>query len=71
MTTKLFSTEDLELMENLLDELLEAAIKAAPHMGAVIAELAIGVSDKLSPEAVERAKDYALYRAKQEVVRGV
>ena len=66
-----FSNEDLEVMENLLVELLLAAILAAPHMGAVITEMAIGISDKLSPVAVERAKDYALFRAKQGVRRGV
>ena len=70
METK-FSNEDLEVMENLLVELLLAALLAAPHMGAVITEMAIGISDNLSPVAVERAKDYALFRAKQGARRGV
>lgn len=66
-----FSAEDLEVMESLLVELLVAAIKAPPHINNAIADLAIGISNHLSEESVQRSKDYALYRVKQGEQRGV
>ena len=60
-----FQTEDLELMENLLVELLIAAMRAPHHIRGSITDLAVGVSNYLPLEAVERSKEYALYRAKQ------
>ena len=66
-----FQTEDLEVMEILLVELLVAALKAPNHIRGPITDLAIGISNHLPIEAVERSKEYSLYRAKQGEQRGV
>ena len=66
-----FQTEDLEVMENLLVELLVAALKAPNHIRGPITDLAIGISNHLPLDAVERSKEYSLYRAKQGEQRGV
>lgn len=66
-----FQTEDLEVMENLLVELLVAALKAPNHIRGPITDLAIGISNHLPIEAIERSKEYSLYRAKQGEQRGV
>jgi hypothetical protein len=58
-------------MENLLVELLVAALKAPNHIRGLITDLAIGISNHLPIEAVERSKEYSLYRAKQGEQRGV
>lgn len=66
-----FQAEDLEVMENLLVELLVAALKAPNHIRGPITDLAIGISNHLPIEAVERSKEYSMYRAKQGEQRGV
>jgi hypothetical protein len=71
MNVPKFQTEDLEVMENLLIELLAAALKAPNHIRGPITDLAIGISNHLPIEAVERSKEYSLYRAKQGEQRGV
>ena len=71
MNISKFQTEDLEVMENLLVELLVAALKAPNHIRGPITDLAIGISNHLPIDAVERSKEYSLYRAKQGEQRGV
>jgi len=66
-----FQTEDLETIENLLVEVLVAALRAPNHIRGPITDIAIGISDLLPVEAVERSKEYALYRAKQGEQHGV
>jgi len=66
-----FINEDLEVMENLLVELLVAALRAPNHIRGPITDLAVGISNHLPIEAVERSKEYSLYRAKQGEQRGV
>lgn len=58
----MLTTSDQEKAENLLTELLLAALRAPKHVKGSIADLAVGVADALSEEQVERAKDYAAYR---------
>jgi len=65
-----FINEDLEVMENLLVELLVAALRAPNHIRGPITDLAVGISNHLPIEAVERSKEYSLYRAKQGEQRG-
>lgn len=71
MNTPKFQTEDLEVMENLLVELLVAALRAPNHIRGPITDLAIGISNHLPIDAVERSKEYSMYRAKQGEQRGV
>ena len=71
MNKRNFINEDLEVMENLLVELLVAALRAPNHIRGPITDLAVGISNHLPIEAVERSKEYSLYRAKQGEQRGV
>lgn len=62
---KEFTKQELETAENLLIELLVAACNAGDHIRPSITELAIGVAEILPVEAVERSREYALFRAKK------
>lgn len=58
----MLTKNDQEKAENLLTELLLAALRAPEQIKGSIADLAIGVADALTEEQVERAKEYAMYR---------
>ncbi len=52
-----------ELMEDVLTELLHTALTCPEHIREPITTICEGVADLLSDDAVERAKDFAKYRA--------
>lgn len=57
-----FTVSDLQTAEEVLTELLCLAITVRPELRLPITALAESVADILSPEAIERSKDYARYR---------
>jgi len=61
-----FTPDDVELAEELLTELLYIAIKSGDRLREAWTTLAEGVSMMVSDEAVQRSKEYAAYRAKQQ-----
>lgn len=59
------SDKDKETVENILVEILLAAMRAPEHIRSWITEVAIGIANCLDEERVNRAKEYARYRYKQ------
>ena len=58
-----FTPTDVELAEEMLTELIFLAITANDRLRNAWTSLADGVSQMVSPDAVERSKEYAAYRA--------
>ena len=61
----MLTDSDKEKAENVLTELLLAAMCAPEHIKDSFTSMAMGVADTLEPERVERAKEYALFRYRQ------
>lgn len=60
-----FTPEDVELAEEMLTELLYIAITCNARLRPAFTTLAEGVAAMISPDAIERSKEYARYRARQ------
>lgn len=60
-----FNAEDVEIAEELFTELLFMAMTCNPRLRGPLTDLAEGVAAIISDEAVERSKDYAIYRKSQ------
>lgn len=63
----MLSESDKDKAENVLTELLLAAMSAPEHVKSSFADMASGVADALEPERIERAKQYAMFRFKNMV----
>ena len=61
-------TEELAQLETVLVEILTVALKCHPSIRPMITDVAIGIADLLPEEAVTRAKEYSMYRARRETV---
>lgn len=62
---KQFNAEDVEVAEELFTELLFMAMTCNPRLRGPLTDLAEGVAAIISDDAVERSKDYAIYRKNQ------
>lgn len=62
-----FTPEDIELAEEMLTELLYIAITCNARLRPAFTTLAEGVAAMISPDAIERSKEYARYRARQDI----
>lgn len=60
---ELMTDKDREIVENVLVEILVLAMKSSDHIRPWITELAIGLTSCLDEEQVNRAKEYAKFRA--------
>jgi len=60
-----FTEHDVELCEEMLTELTYLALTSSDRLRPMWISLADGVAMMVSPDALERSKDYALYRHRQ------
>jgi hypothetical protein len=60
-----FNAEDVEIAEELFTELLFMSMTCNPRLRGPFTDLAEGVAAIISDEAVERSKDYAIFRKQQ------
>jgi len=60
-----FTEHDVELCEEMLTELTYLALTSNDRLRPAWISLAEGVALMVSPEALERSKDYALFRVQQ------
>lgn len=60
-----FTEHDVELCEEMLTELTYLALISHERLRKAWLALAEGVAMMVSPEALERSKEYALYRMQQ------
>lgn len=61
----MLTESDKDKAENVLTELLLAAMCASEHIKDSFTSMAMGVADTLEPQRVERAKEYALFRYRE------
>lgn len=62
----ILSDKDKEIIENVLIEMLVLAVKASDHVSPMITNIALGLASSLDEKAVERAKEYAAFRIKED-----
>jgi hypothetical protein len=60
--------EEIIQLETVLVEILTVALKCHPSIRPMITDVAIGIADLLPEDAVTRAKEYSMYRARKETV---
>jgi hypothetical protein len=54
-----------EQAENLLTEVLVLALQCGDHIRPLVANLAVGIADILPQESVNRSKEYAAFRYRE------
>lgn len=59
-----FSAEEKQIAEEVLTELLVLALTVRPVLRDYIGNLCDGIADRLEPDAVDRSRQYALFRVK-------
>lgn len=65
MNPELNQNEKIKV-EDMLIEMLIAAVKSPPHIRKSLADLSIGLAETLDATSVERCKEYASYRIRNE-----
>lgn len=61
-----FTSDDTRLVEEVLTEILCLACRVRPELRLPITNIAEGLAAILSPDAVERCKDYVRFRVQNQ-----